>query len=147
MEAVRTSIKNLNWTLPTNIQQNAIRDLLNIDDDNVAMLIDPNQKYTWENATLVIEQIGYPKNSKALPGLLWLLQDINWPGALKAIEILKSTDKLVILPLVEQTIIKAYEDEDYMWLGGIKRLIEEAKYTINDFSNVETYKLLNYSDF
>lgn len=140
-------IKNLSWELPEDKQLNAIQKLLEIEPEKCHLLLNHMLKSTWENATLVIEKIGYPRNKTAIPSLLWLLQDLNWPGVDKAFTILTRIDKCDLIPLIEDAIEKAYVEKDYMWLGGIKRFLNSSGINENHFFNKDIYKLLKYADF
>lgn len=140
-------IKSLSWELPEDIQLNAIQGLTKIEPEKCDLLINPMLKNTWQNATLVIEKIGYPRNKKAIPSLLWLFKDLNWPGVDKAFTILAQVDKRDLIPLVEVAIENAFAEKDYMWLGGIKCFLEKAEISEELFNNNNIFKLLMYSDF
>ncbi|MCD8157802.1 MAG: DUF5071 domain-containing protein, partial [Clostridiales bacterium] len=101
----------------------------------------------WQNSVYVIRKIGFPRNKLLLPNLIWLLQDINWPGALISIDVLADIEKEELIPLIETAITKAYEIKDYMWLGGLKMLIDKTNIQANDFCNSEVFCLLKYADF
>lgn len=119
-------VKKLDWNLSLEVQKAAFDELMKGELDNVSVIIQPYMKPTWENAVKLIDELGYPKNKEALPQLIWLLSDINWPGALKAIDILKTIDKNVLEPLIIDAIDKAYKEQDTMWIAGINRLIIES---------------------
>jgi hypothetical protein len=140
-------VENLDWSLPKEIQQNAMDQLIKIDPNKCDLLMQEMMKPTWHNSTLVIKEIGYPLNKKAIPTLLFLLQDLNWPGVKTAFEILQAVDKSYLVPLLEQNIEEAFNEEDYMWLGGIKYFVISSKIMRNDFQNPGIYDLLRYSDY
>jgi len=140
-------IKNLSWDLPEDTQLNAIQKLLEIEPENCNLLLNPMLKATWENATLVIEKIGYPRNKAAIPSLLELFQDLNWPGVEKAFTILSQVDKCDLIPLIEDAIMKAYVEKDYIWLAGIKEFLRSSGINENHFYKKDIYKLLLYADF
>lgn len=87
-------------------------------------IIQVDLKCTWENAVSVLKKMGYPRNKKALPKLIWLLQDINWPGSMQAVEIIKGFDKSEIIIPVINAVKEACKEKDYMWIGGLKMIIE-----------------------
>lgn len=140
-------IENLSWEMPEDKQLNAIQKLSELEPEKCHLLINPMLKSTWENATLVIEKIGYPRNKAAIPSLIWLFQDLNWPGVDRAFSILTRVDKCDLIPLLEDAIEKAYVEKDYMWLGGIKRFLESCRINEKYFINKDIYKLLIYADF
>lgn len=146
-EDVIILVKNLGWDQPQEKQDEAIQFLSEIDEKYYYLIFDKTSKATWENAVEVIRRIDKEKARFFIPILLWLLQDINWPGALQATEILSEFDKEIIMPLLERTIREAYRQGDYMWLGGLKLLVEKTKVEALDFYENDTYSLLEFSDF
>ena len=147
-EIIKQKVLELDWKLPISVQQNAIDYLLKIEDKYLYLLFvfDARHQCTWENSMEIIARIGFPRNKILLPKLIYLLQDINWPGACKAVEILKSGDKKILVPLVEKAIIQAYKHTDYMWIGGLKLVVDETPILKEDFSNPKIYEFLKYSE-
>ncbi|MCL2167021.1 MAG: hypothetical protein FWH49_07030 [Clostridiales bacterium] len=146
-EQVLHLVYDLDWSLPEHIQKNAITQLTNVDPDLCDLLVQPRLKSTWLNATKVIKCIGYPKNIKAIPSLIWLLQDLSWPGVPNAIDIMKEIDTYILVPLLEQSIKKAYHDNDSLWLAGIKEFISSTSIIANDFSEKGVLELLSFADW
>lgn len=144
---VERLINNLSWDLPEKVQLSSIKSLMEIDNEYIPLLIQDNKKNCWNNAVKVIDNMGYPRNKLALPRLIWLMQDMNWPGVPMAIEILKGIDKKVIIPSIEGALSKAAEDKDYMWMGGIHRLINELNISEDDFNQKEIYQFLKLADW
>ncbi|HCC07515.1 MAG TPA: hypothetical protein DEP72_05085 [Clostridiales bacterium] len=144
---VKLLVTNLDWNMSIETQNNTIDLLTKIDAEQVGLLIDFKLKGTWENAVKVVKKIGYPGNYRAIPSLLELLQDLNWPGTLMGVEILTSMDIKVTIPFIEEAIQKAYNEEDYMWLGGINEIIKLANIKEEDFNNKAIFKLLRYRDW
>lgn len=140
-------VEDLSWEKPQEIQLNALEKLQSIDDEYTPYLIPEEGKYCWENAVKVLYKIGYPRNRLAIPRLIWLLQDFNWPGVSSAIELLQKIDKNIILPYIEDALIKAHAQEDYMWIGGIKRLIGILGILKNDFKSSNIIQILDLADW
>jgi hypothetical protein len=132
-------VYQLNWKLPKDDQENAIRILSNLSNEQVDLLIPKYGKECWENAVSILQKMGYPRIKKAIPKLVWLLQDINWPGAREALEILKSIDKEIIVPYIEDGCVIAFNDKDEQWLEFIKFACDELGISRDDFTNKETY--------
>jgi len=145
-EEIIKLIEDLDWNLPEKTQYEAMRKLMKIDEESCHLLVQKMKKNTWLNATRIIMDLGYPFNRKALPSLIWLLQDLNWPGVTNAFESLKIVDKKAITPLLEKCIKEAFEGEDFMWLGGIKYFVEEAEIAEEDFENKGIFDLLSCAD-
>ena len=144
---IKDLVSKLSWKYPKEEQNKAIDQLSVVDEQYFCLLFDKNLKETWENVVFVIEKIGFPKNEFFVPELLWLLQDVNWPGSMHAIDILLKQNKDVVIPKLEQTIKEVYQQEDYMWLGGLKLLVEKGNYNEMNFIDENTLSLLEFSDF
>jgi hypothetical protein len=140
-------VKDLDWGLPTEVQENAFNSLKAMTSLDTGKLINWNMKGTWENTVLLIDEIGYPSNKQSLPCLLELLQDMSWPGAIQSINVLKKINKAVLIPIVEKAIKKAYIEEDYMWLGGIKSMVKEIGLSKEQFIDKKVSDMLTYADF
>lgn len=140
-------VHELDWNYPIEIQNNAINVLSKIDVEYIDLIFDKNLKSTWENAVKVIGQIGFPKNETVLSNLVWLLQDVNWPGVTQAIEILSSIEKKFLIPIIENALIIAEASNDTMWIAGINLLIKKVGYSCVDFSDEKIFELLGDGDF
>ena len=80
------------------------------------------------------------------PLLLELLQDMNWPGAWEAVDLMASVGSTQILPLVEDAIFEAYQKKDYIWLSGLAMLNDKLASEGVSVSK-EVYALLKYADY
>lgn len=118
-----------------------------MDNDDLKLLILPGEKFFWQSASEVIQNLHSNQIVSLLPQILTWLQDVNWPGAFTVIETLQSLGKDCILPYLEETLIRAKKEEDYMWIGGINMLIEELQLSENDFSSSDIFDILKLSDF
>ncbi len=147
LHEVEKLICNLSWDLPEEVQLSAIERLGEIDDEHTPLLIQNDGKNCWNNAVKVLQNIGYPRNRLAIPRLIWLLQDLNWPGVPAAFEVLKDINKSILVPHIENALQQAFEFEDFMWIGGIQRLVEALNITEDDFQYKEVYALLKLSDW
>lgn len=139
-------INDLNWNMPEETQRKAIENLIDIDEENIHLLVLPGDKSMWENAAIVLKEIGYPKIKPIISELFNWLQDMNWPGAWTVFEILKTIDKLILTPHIEVTLRKAASEEDNMWITAIKDLTKEMRISEEDFQDKETYKLLELAE-
>lgn len=143
-------INNLNWNLPLNRQIEAIDSIiLMFNQDNIDLyeLFEKLGKNSWLNYCQIVKQISYPQNKSAIPALLFLLQDLNWPGSAEAMEILLSIQKEALIPYIQNSIKEAYSDNDFMWLGGLKILVNRLGLTQTDFDDIQLNKLLSLADF
>ena len=133
-------ILDLDWNKSLEIQENAIKNLENVDSKSLYKLIQPKSKSCWENAAKVLKKIGYPKIKEVIPELLEWLQDLNWPGVNIIFEILQEIEVTVLLPYIEEAIIRAHDDDDELWIMGIKELILKIKIDIRSFKKYEIVK-------
>lgn len=146
-KTIKELVNKLSWNYPDDVQKKSISSLANLGEQYLDSLFDPLRKDTWENYVKVVELVGFPENERAIPRLLWLLMDMNWPGAEAAMNLLCSFKRQTIILEVEKVIIEAYEKEDYMWLYGLKTLVDKVKLQQSDFFNKKTYDFLKYADF
>lgn len=146
-EEIIQYIDNLSWEKSEEVQLEAIAKLEQIDKDSVSLLIKFSKKPTWDNAVIIIRNIGFPKNKDAIPSLIELLQDLNWPGAREGIDVLATMDIKAVIPHIENALIIAAKEKDYMWIGGIQRLVDRLQLNSNNFSNSEVFELLKLADW
>jgi hypothetical protein len=140
-------INDLSWDMPDDIQKDAIKSLLQIPEEEVPILTRISEKKCWENAAIVLKEIGYPRNKLALPGLIEWLQDMNWPGSTTAADTLRKIDIKILVPYIEEALLKAFKEEDYIWMTNIKELvINKLKLKKSDFDKRELYELLKLGE-
>lgn len=108
--------KNLSWNASLDGQKEAINKLALMDNLNPSDLIQPQGKEYWENAARALYLIGYPRIEEAIPGLFKWIQDLNWPGALIVMELLKSLPKEVMIRHLESASLDAFHSNDDIWL-------------------------------
>ena len=147
-DGIMSLINKLDWSLSKDEQVSAIKILIDtIDEDDCDLLLIAGGKQTWHNSIIVLKDVGYPRNKKALPSLILLLQDINWPGASEGMALLKGVAPDVLIPLLEVAIEEGYNSCDFIWLAGIKHFLTIAQINKTDFINHDVYELLEYADW
>lgn len=105
-------------------------------------LFDISYKESWLNYSRLVKELGYPENKHAIPSLLKLMQDINWPGVTEAVDILGSMPKIDIVPEIEKTIKRAYKETDYQWIYGLEYLVEMLNLAPADFESSDVFDML-----
>ncbi|MFP3919803.1 hypothetical protein U5N28_18520 [Lysinibacillus telephonicus] len=131
---------NLNWNLPK-VTQNEAKEFLNqIPKEKLPLIFQKYAKECWENAVDVVISIGYPENKTALPKLYELFKDMNWPGALKSLEYLKSLEHHVNSVYLEDACFNAVEDKDLEWLYFLYEVSVQLNITMQDFNNTNLYR-------
>jgi len=146
-EEIASLVSELDYCLQENEQAAyaMMRDMLM--EDDYYLLIPAGGKHTWCSTVKLIEAVGYPQNKKALPSLLLLLQDLNWPDAKEGMHVLKSAGKEAVMPLLEAAIKSAAAFGDTVWLAWIKHFMEFAHICEGDFANHDAFTLLQYAEW
>ena len=132
----------LKWDYNEEQQELAMRALEGINSSDLKLLICPINKDYWENAAIVLERIGYPRIKTILYDLFTWIKDMNWPGAMRICNLLKTVPKSDLIPALESAIYKAASDLDAMWLYWLNDFVEYAKINKNDFTHMEYYYIL-----
>jgi len=136
---------NLSWNASLNSQNKAINELASVESLDPNELIQPISKEYWENAAKVLNMIGYPRVEAAISGLFSWLQDMNWPGAMIVMELLKSLPKDVIIPYLESATI---DGDDEIWLINLSTFLIHLKLREHDFVSKKLYlTLLNATKY
>jgi hypothetical protein len=146
-QEIKELIEQLDWNNPNIMQDEAIEKLSIIDEQNMQFLLQPIDKKYWYNAARAIIKIGYPRINSIIPGLLIWLKDINWPGAEIILTFLVEINKEKLISFIENALIEAKKDEDYMWIGSIKRLVNKSKISCTDFKQKDVYEILSLADW
>lgn len=136
-------LDKLSLSNPKSMREEALNKLVRISDEEIPLLIQDTGKAYWYRAVTIINEIGSPRNHVAIPRLIWLLQDLNWPGAQMAFEILEKIDKTAIIPYIESALIEANSEEDYEWIAGIKELITSKNISKVDFMQKQVCQILS----
>ena len=140
-------IGKLDWKHPKSVQKNAIKTLIKTDDKYLPLIFDKTRKSTWENAVKVIKEIRFPRNKIFVNDLIWLLQDLNWPGATDAVSVLSCFDEEYVISSLVENLKKADSCGDTMWIGGMKYLIETNNYKSEILFAEDIRQILEKADF
>lgn len=130
---------NLNWNLPKEIQNEAKEFLYQIPNEKLPLIFQKYAKECWKNAVDIVIFIGYPENELALPKLYELFKDMNWPGALKSLEYLKSLERSINSKHLENACSKAVEEKDLEWLYFLFEVSKQLNIQVQDFGNFDLY--------
>lgn len=136
----------LDWDQPISVQNEAVDAFIKEGDEELFGSLLPDYHSTYmdkrkmDNVVLILRKVGYPANRMSVTGLLFLLQDTNWPGADQGVKVLLAMDRPYLLPYLEQAIKLAYQDNDGWWLYGINYLIEQGDISEEEFADPDTMK-------
>lgn len=130
----------LHWHLPEETQQQAVTWLTeNMPRGELVRIFTPFDKACLQNGVKVVEAIGYPANKAALPSLVELFQDINWPGALEVIDYFKTLEKSIVIPYIEAGGQQAMDDQDDQWLWFLYDVCDRLNIERHDFQNASIF--------
>ena len=127
-------------------RQEIMNILTSLDISEIPLLIQDDGKSYWRTAVEIIKNIGYPRNISAIPKLVELLQDLNWPGAEEALEVLQTFEISVLVPYIEVALFEAKDNADYIWISGINKLIILRGIKKEDFLKKDAFDLLELSE-
>lgn len=102
-------------------------------------------KFAMVNAIRISKRMGYPANYEMLDTLFEGLQDANWPFFGELVEMLISSyPRNILVNAIDATLIKADNDEDYMWVSGLYILSNRIQVKVDELKN---YRLFDKRDF
>lgn len=140
----KSILETLSWSNDTETQQNGVRQLIEDDSVDINKLIEQADKTCLQNIVLAVSQKNWANQYKSVDGLLILLQDLNWPGSLDGLNILKRFPKDIVLGPLENALKKAVETSDDMWLSNLNLLIKHFSYTQKDFANIQIEYIMSF---
>ena len=77
-------------------------------------------KFAMSNIARIAQKMKYPNNNKIMDVLLCGLKDANWPFFDEFIDTLATSfPRNILIKAIDDTLTKADEEEDYMWISGI----------------------------
>ena len=85
-------------------------------DEEICSLISQGNKSTWQKTVNLYNILGYPRWKKAIPSLLELQQDLNWPGTIEARELLSAIDFNEYKQAYTEAVTEAVNTNDGEWL-------------------------------
>lgn len=135
-------LMNLSWNASLESQTRAINEIVSMTNLNPNSLIQPLGKEYWENAAKALVEIGYPRIGPAIPGLFGWLKDLNWPGAMIVMNLLKSLPQDVVIKYLESAAIEAVNTDDEIWLINLSTFLTDLKLQENDFLSKDIYYAL-----
>lgn len=135
-------LQDLSWDKDKRLQEEAVKYFSNDEslDFNILLKIAP--KKTMANLVEIITNKRVEEQYKSINGLLYLLQDLSWPGSEQAMFLLKTFPKEILLPHLENTLKEADKKNDDNWLGNLKMLVKYHSFTKDDFKNIDFIQIL-----
>ena len=134
--------QNLSWKQDKRLQDEAIKYFSSDENFDFNNFIKDAPKEQMANLVEIIANKKFEKQYKSIDGLLYLLQDLSWPGSEKAMTLLKTFPKKILLLYLENALKEANKENDDNWLGNLKMLINYHSFTKDDFKNVDLEQVL-----
>jgi len=143
-------IQNLSWTEEKSVQEEAVEELKSISNLDLTKLIDlpPNFKEYMDNAARILSTCTFERVETVIMDLYRWLQDLNWPGAMKILNLLNDFPKEKTIQYFEKAVTEAIEMNDESWLDNLSYFTRFSNYSYEDFDNKELYDLMmKHADF
>ena len=137
-----SKLQDLSWDKDRKLQEEAITYFSNAENFDFNILIKNAPKKLMANLVEIIANKKADEQYKSIDGLLYLLQDLSWPRSEKAMSLLKTFPKEILLPPLENTLKEASKENDDNWLGNLKMLIKYHSFTKGDFKNIDLIQVL-----
>nr|WP_318714698.1 hypothetical protein [uncultured Treponema sp.] len=134
--------QNLSWKQDKRLQDEAIKYFSSDENFDFNNFIKDAPKEQMANLVEIIANKKFEEQYKSIDGLLYLLQDLSWPGSEKAMTLLKTFPKKILLLYLENALKEANKENDDNWLGNLKMLINYHSFTKDDFKNVDLEQVL-----
>ena len=135
-------LQDLSWDKDKSLQEEAVEYFSNDGSLDFNILLKESPKELMANLLEIIANKKPDEQYKSIDGLLYLLQDLSWPGSEKAMSLLKTLPKEILLPYLENTLKEADKENDDNWLGNLKMLIKYRSFTKDDFKNIDFIRVL-----
>ena len=137
-----SKFQDLSWKQDKRLQDEAIKYFSSYENFDFNNFIKDAPKEQMANLVEIIANKKFEEQYKSIDGLLYLLQDLSWPGSEKAMTLLKTFPKKILLPYLENALKEANKENDDNWLGNLKMLINYHSFTKDDFKNVDLEQVL-----
>ncbi|MBO3444344.1 DUF5071 domain-containing protein [Clostridium sp. CCUG 7971] len=108
---------------------------------NFLLINEPNyfEKNILDNLINILIKLPNPQLIYAIPQLVEVLQDLNWPGSMDSVEFLSSLPIKKYIKSLEYSLEKAIKEKDEDWLFGIFYLIDKVPIKENYFKRKDIY--------
>ncbi len=128
MENINDVFAMLDWNRSEAEQAEGIR--LSSEVEDFSIFFQPCKenfgKNIWGNCAIILSKKSDEELSRYLPKLFEWIQDMNWPGADCIMErLLAFEPKKLAAPFIN-CYHKAVEDEDVMWIYGLKMVLADS---------------------
>ncbi len=133
-------IEKLHRDTPKSEQEEAIKELIKIDDDYIYLLVMPKGDANyWENAALVLRQIEYQRILHLVPYLVKWMNDFSQPGAQHILDLLSTIDVEIMIPHIEYALLFFDPQFSKEKMDGLKLLVKNKKIKKEDFIQKDLY--------
>jgi hypothetical protein len=88
----------------------------------------------------IINKLEYQDQVWMTPQLLFLLKDMNWPGAREAFNLMRNMKAEDLIPYINQAVEQADIECDTIWITWMKIFLEELNLNFIIEENAEIFK-------
>jgi hypothetical protein len=103
-------------------------------------LITQTGKDQWDNCLKIINELDYHDQVRMAPQMLFLLRNLNWPGAREACDIMTKMNIEDLTPFIKQALELADIECDTVWITWIKIFLEKLNLNNIVEENPEMFK-------
>lgn len=118
-------LDSLSWECSEEEQNEAIEKLIPHKHHLFKSLITNTGKKQWDSAIRLVGKLKYIDQVQMIPQLLFLLKDMNWPGAQAAVNIMSKMDRFDLEPFIIDALITANRENDSVWIAWLKSFIKD----------------------
>ncbi|GIP49367.1 hypothetical protein J53TS2_29580 [Paenibacillus sp. J53TS2] len=139
-ENIKSLLSSLSWNCPQDEQEIAVMKIINLKDKIPNCLITNTSKDQWDNCMKIINKLDYKDQLKMTPQMLFLLKDMNWPGAQEACNLMCTMNTDDLIPYIMQALEQADTECDTIWITWIKKFLEKLNQNEIIITNIEIFK-------
>ncbi|MDQ6421773.1 DUF5071 domain-containing protein [Paenibacillus sp. LHD-117] len=137
-ENLKILLSSLSWSCTEEEQSKAIFQLVQFKEKLFDCLITESGKDKWENCIKIISQFEYQDKVKMIPQMLFLLKDMNWPGAIESVNLMLGMESEDLAPSIINALEEAVHENDTIWIAWLKEFIvtRKLKLLLEEYSEV-----------
>jgi hypothetical protein len=135
-------VEKLHWHYTVEEQEPAMSEIVQRENFDLKLLLQPMGKMYWDNAALVLTRMSCERLLPVMDGLFEWIADLNWPGADTVFELLESLPANVFMPSFEKAARQAILEKTPAWRNNLCLFISRGKAKREDFMDASLYDKL-----
>lgn len=138
----RELVEKLHWHYTVEEQEPAMSEIVQRENFDLKLLLQPMGRMYWDNAALVLSRMSHDRLMPIMDGLFEWIADMYWPGADTVFELLESLPSGVFMPSFEKAARQALLGKRPAWSNNLCLFISRGKAKREDFSDAALYDRL-----